>query len=371
MLTRRFRFATIGCLFPLSVLPHHSTAIFDDSIDLTLSGEVTGYEFVNPHVYVHLETVNENGEVEAWSVEMQAPGTLRPRGWSQDTFQPGDRVVAVGHPLRSRAGKLIEGVSISPSDGDALTTTARTARAGAGGPRGRDVGGGAVPAEEYNGLYQVAARNGIHGPPIAIYEQPTPEIRAEFPIPTQGTRFIPYLNERGKAAARIWNGAAAGNPWCSPYPYFFAHHTYSEVVEIERRTDQVIFRKSAPDGQEQIVYIGAEHPPANELFPYGHAIGEWNGEVLTIDITNFEPNPWGIARGLPSGRQKHVSHLFRWRDDRTALDVNTTLFDPEFMTAPYTIETSFFHKPDLQLPVPVECSEESGNRVFEALQGGE
>lgn len=35
------------------------------------------------------------------------------------------------------------------------------------------------------------------------------------------------------------------------------------------------------------------------------------------------------------------------------------MFDPEYMTAPFTIETSFFHKEYLELSPPIECLEQT------------
>ncbi len=364
------RHTALACAFflmPLAALAHHSGAVYDRTSEVSVSGTVTRYDFVNPHVHVYVEGVTDSGAMEEWGFEMQSAILQTDRGWSEDSLQVGDRVVAVGHPLRSGARNIANSVSFTLESGEVVTQTrgpgvvAASTLAAQG--SARDISIGATPAEGYDGIYQVAARNGISGRPVDMYAPQSPEIRAEYPMSAQSTRFVPVLNERSKAIAREFDSAAPDNPWCSPEPYFFAHHVEAFVVAIERRADQVVFRRG---GEVQIVHIGGEHPPAGELYKWGYATGEWDGEVLSVDIRNFEPNPWGIARGLPSGAQKQITHAFRWRDDRTALDVDTTIFDPEYMTEPFVIETSFFHKPDLELTPPIECLQESGSAVYDA-----
>ncbi len=368
------RLTALACAFfllPPAASGHHSGAVYDRNSEVSVTGTVTRYDFVNPHVHVFVEGVTDSGATEEWSFEMQSAILQIDRGWSDDSLQVGDRVVAVGNPLRSGSRNVANSVSFTLESGEVVTQThgpgivAASTLAARG--SARDISIGATPAEGYDGIWQVAARHGISGRPVDMYEPVSPEIRAEFAMSLQSTRFVPVLNERSKEIARAFDTAAPDNPWCSPEPYLFAHHVEAYIVEIERRADQVVFRRG---GEEQIVHIGGEHPPADELYTWGYATGEWDGDVLSVDIRNFEPNPWGIARGLPSGTQKRITHVFRWRDDRTALDVDTTMFDPEYMTAPFEIETSFFHKPDLELTPPIECLQEAGTAVYEAQRAG-
>ncbi|MYF70409.1 MAG: hypothetical protein F4181_10800 [Proteobacteria bacterium] len=361
-----------------SVLAHHSRAMFNTDVRISVSGEVSRVDFVNPHAFVYVEGVTESGEVEEWGFELHSPSHMYFNGWKTDTLEVGDPVVASGNPLRSGARRIAGGGSFTLANGEVITidsgpdtgpapdfAEASTASESGGernpaGP-GRNMAFGATPNDGWDGLYQVAPPDGIFGPPGVLYGRMPAEIREEFGLTAASARFVPVLNEKGRTAGRAFVSDSQDNPWCSPDPYLFAHHENSYVVQIELRPDQVVLRR---DGHELVVHIDGEHPPAGELFTWGYAVGQWDGEVLTIDIGNYEPNPWGIARGLPSGAQKRVTHVFSWREGRTALDVDTTMFDPEYMTAPFTIETSFFHKEDLELAPPIGCLEQT----YEALR---
>lgn len=357
-----------------AALAHHSRSMFDSDTRISVTGEVTRVDFVNPHVFIYVEGVTESGEVEEWGFELHSPSHMNFNGWKTDTLEVGDPVVASGNPPRSGARRIAGGASFTLANGEVITadsgpdaapartaaetSTASGGRVGpaAGGP-GRDMSAGATPNDGWNGLYQVAPPDGIFGPPGILYERPSREVRAEFAgLSGQSTRFVPVLNDKGMAAGRAFGGDASDRPWCSPDPYLFAHHENSYVVQIDRGPGQFVLRR---DGHELVVHIDGEHPPADELFTWGYAVGQWEGEVLTVDVRNYEPNPWGLARGLPSGAQKRVTHVFRWREDRTAQDVDTTMFDPEYMTAPFMIETSFFHKEDLELSPPIACLEQT------------
>jgi hypothetical protein len=94
----------IGALLILSFLSitagaHHSAALFYD-VDgrITVSGTVTEFRFSNPHAILKFDAVGEDGEVQPWTAETTSPSILRRRGWSQDSFKPGEKVTLEGMP---------------------------------------------------------------------------------------------------------------------------------------------------------------------------------------------------------------------------------------------------------------------------------
>lgn len=89
-----------------SVQAHHSGALFYGSDDpITLHGEVSRFNFRNPHAIVELLVTNAAGEAERWTAETAAPSALRRRGWSQQSLTPGERVTLDG--FRARDGSLL------------------------------------------------------------------------------------------------------------------------------------------------------------------------------------------------------------------------------------------------------------------------
>jgi hypothetical protein len=95
----RSSFFGVLVLLAGSSYAHHSAPVFY-KIDerMTLSGTVTEFRFTNPHAILKLEVVAENGEKQQWTAETTSPSILRRRGWSQESFKPGDKVKLEGMP---------------------------------------------------------------------------------------------------------------------------------------------------------------------------------------------------------------------------------------------------------------------------------
>ncbi len=84
---------------------HHSPAIYDRQHPITLTGTVTEFRFINPHVQVHFEVKAENGNVVKWVVHSLPPPRLYRAGWRRDTLKPGDQITVTGGPAKN--GKKI------------------------------------------------------------------------------------------------------------------------------------------------------------------------------------------------------------------------------------------------------------------------
>lgn len=111
------RFArTAAVLAAACVLPaaaHHSAAMFDDETELTLTGTVTEFDYVNPHSWLYVDVEDEDGGVTSWGFELDAPPRLRRVGVSPSFWRPGDRVTVVTNPLKDGrpAGHLVGAIS--------------------------------------------------------------------------------------------------------------------------------------------------------------------------------------------------------------------------------------------------------------------
>ena len=102
-------------------LAHHGfTNHFDPDQERAISGSVTDFRFINPHVTIHIDVQND-GEIEQWTVEMGGTSGLLANGrMSSDSLQPGDLVDVVGHPSRHTEFELRANRLILP-DGRELT----------------------------------------------------------------------------------------------------------------------------------------------------------------------------------------------------------------------------------------------------------
>jgi hypothetical protein len=76
---------------------HHSFAAeFDATKQVNLTGSVTKVEWMNPHVWFHIDVKDETGKVTSWGVEMGSPNGLMRAGWSRTSMKTGDIVTVEG-----------------------------------------------------------------------------------------------------------------------------------------------------------------------------------------------------------------------------------------------------------------------------------
>lgn len=105
-----------GIAFAAPAVAHHSFAIFDQSQVLEHSGPINDIEWINPHVWLHLDVPDENGVVRSWAFEAGNTGQLERLGWDRETIVPGVEVTVGFRPMRdgSRGGQLM---SVTLPDG--------------------------------------------------------------------------------------------------------------------------------------------------------------------------------------------------------------------------------------------------------------
>ena len=105
------------------VLAHHSGAMFDDKVALTLNGTVKQFQWTNPHCWIQVLVASASGPVE-WSVEMGSPSQLFRGGWKPKTVHVGDKIVVIVHPMRDGTnGGLL--VSAAHADGTPFAVAAK------------------------------------------------------------------------------------------------------------------------------------------------------------------------------------------------------------------------------------------------------
>ncbi len=92
---------TLLSIIVTTATAHHSLgALFDTARTVSVTGEVTRFEFIAPHGYIHMSVTDEAGEQTTWQIETYPPGMLIRKGLTPATVQPGQTVSAVGYPAR-------------------------------------------------------------------------------------------------------------------------------------------------------------------------------------------------------------------------------------------------------------------------------
>jgi hypothetical protein len=113
--------AAFGILmFAGPVFGHHGSAAYEETKQVTVSGTVTEFRFVNPHVLVYWEAKDAAGNIQKWSGERSGPNSMaRNAGWNKNTLKPGDQVTVTGR--QSKNGTYTMAISKILLDGKDIT----------------------------------------------------------------------------------------------------------------------------------------------------------------------------------------------------------------------------------------------------------
>jgi hypothetical protein len=75
--------------------------MFDTSREVTVKGTVSSISFRNPHVFLYVDVVGDDGKPVTWAVEMSNLSNMISRGIKNSTFKPGDLVTVTVNPLKT------------------------------------------------------------------------------------------------------------------------------------------------------------------------------------------------------------------------------------------------------------------------------
>lgn len=113
--------AGIGVLgLSMATEAHHAfSAEFDANSPVSLRGTITKVEWINPHIWVHLQVREPDGTLADWAVEGGAPNAMFRRGWNMESVAPGTEIVVEGYRAKNGENKA-NGRTIQLPDGRRL-----------------------------------------------------------------------------------------------------------------------------------------------------------------------------------------------------------------------------------------------------------
>jgi hypothetical protein len=313
---RRFTAATpilaATALLGASASAHHSQAMFDQSQEILIEGTVARFDWVNPHMYLIVETKGPDGQPAL--VEGEGLGITQALvdGLDREALKPGTPVVMRAHPNRGGWGKQVRILDVTTQDGEIHPFYAANRRV-------RTL----TPAESLEGHW-APARAALGAAFGAMAAWPvTPEGRA--------------------AQAQL---VADGLCYVEPTPFLAV---LDELRTIEIGDDEVVMRfDNTGDHVMRTIHMAAAHPADVQPSLHGHSIGRWEGDTLVIDTIAFEPEPSGIALNVPSGPGKHTVERLTLTEDRLRLRYEITVEDPVYLAGPATLTQQWDHRPDLE-----------------------
>jgi hypothetical protein len=105
----------LGAVVPVGA--HHGFAAeYNIHERVTIQGTLTGFEWTNPHAWIHVDVKDVDGNVVNWSVEFGSPNVLYRRGFRKTDFPAGTAVIVDGYRAKNGTATL-NGRSVKLPDG--------------------------------------------------------------------------------------------------------------------------------------------------------------------------------------------------------------------------------------------------------------
>ena len=109
-----------------TLLAHHSVqGQFDMSKPVTLKGVITKIDWINPHIYVHLDVKDSGGTTNTWALATLPTAMMRRAGLTRESLQgkPGEEVTINAVPARDGSKHLAWINKITYADGHSFAPT--------------------------------------------------------------------------------------------------------------------------------------------------------------------------------------------------------------------------------------------------------
>jgi hypothetical protein len=117
---------TISVAGAAALLAHHSVpGQFDVSKPLTLKGVISTVDWINPHIYVHLDVKEPDGTTNTWALATLPTAMMRRAGITRESLQgkAGEEVTITAVPARDGSKHLGWINKITYADGHSFAPT--------------------------------------------------------------------------------------------------------------------------------------------------------------------------------------------------------------------------------------------------------
>ena len=311
---------------------HHSVSMFDTTQEILIEGTVARFDWVNPHMYLVVETTGPDGKKALIEGEGLGITQALVDGLDRDALKPGTHVVMRANPNRGGWGKQVRIQDVTTQDGAIHPFYAANRRTRV-----------LTPAESLEGHW-APARAALGAAFGAMGRWPvTPEARV--------------------VQAKL---EADGKCMTEPTPVL---SILDELRTIELGDKEVVLKfDNTGDHVDRIVHMNEQHPANVEPSLHGHSVGRWDGATLVIDTIGFEPNLSGVALNIPSSAGKHTVERLTLTEDKLRLRYEVTVEDPTYLSGPATLTQQWDHRPDLEFSQNTgACDEEVANRYKDSV----
>lgn len=102
-------------------IAHHSlSAEFDVNKPIEFTGRVVQVDWLNPHIYTHVEVTEGEFRGQTFRIEGGPPNSLYRQGWRSDSLKPGQMIHVEGIRAKSPTSTNIGDARITDEEGNAV-----------------------------------------------------------------------------------------------------------------------------------------------------------------------------------------------------------------------------------------------------------
>lgn len=316
---------------------HHSFAPhFDAGKPVSINGTITEFEARNPHSYLHIAAVDENGRTREYVCESHGATQLARTGITPALLAAGTKIRVAGSLSRHSPYmcffdrlEFADGRTMSVNSPAAATRTAAPA-----------------PRRDIFGTWLLA--------PIRNRSTSGPQPMSQFLTPAGEKAVAAYDPFKDDPTFRC-DPVAIRRVWGAP----------ATPLEIVRDGSDLVLHHEWMDVRRVIHMNMKDHPKNGPRSSLGHSIGRMEGDTLVIDTGNYAAgvlNQYVERPGQPTRGLLHSAALTsveRVHLDATSqrLVVEIDLVDNDFFTQPFPRSTQEYAASDLKIE-PFNCSPE-------------
>jgi hypothetical protein len=294
------------------------------------------FEAQNPHSYVHINAVDENGRTHEYVCESHGVTQLTRAGITPQIMKAGTRIRVTG-PISRHSAYMCFFETVELEDGRKLSVN---------GPTASRTAPALPPRKDIFGTWLLA--------PIPNRSTSGPQPMMQFLTPAGQKAVAGYDPFKDDPTFRC-DPVAIRRVWGAP----------GTPLEIVREGNDVVLRHEWMDVRRVIHMNMKEHPKNGPRTSLGHSIGRMDADTLVIETANYAKgvlNQYVEQPGQPTKGLLHSAALTtveRVRLDaaRQRLVVEIDLADPEYFTQAFPRGTLEYAPSELKIE-PFNCSPE-------------
>ena len=138
--------------------------------------------------------------------------------------------------------------------------------------------------------------------------------------------------QSGQVLYTAWTSCRPGGPSAMVMPM-------NSLIVLEGENDITVSFEEPR--MTRRIRMNAEHPADLKPSYLGDSVGHWEDDTLVIDTIGFNGKFQLDAYGLPTGEKLHTVERLTKSADGKKVTIQTTFEDPEYYSAPFTIERAW------------------------------